>query len=331
MKAGVVNNMVLWKRVAVSLVLAVARAFAAFGQQEGTASSIADATLSATSIIAVAETTADFCPTRMHSAVRGQVYRNHSLPGIPNLGAPQPIHVHPANAKILPYSVCHGHRPGPKTKSCVDTIKGPVGTPPQWIRLNAGEQRKAGQMHDERPLDLGSLMKSRKSMGNVWRFRQFLCKVLSGNPTRILVVGGSNCQNAYLPTDEPAWPTVLQEYLNEQYPVKPGTAQSAHVVVNRGQGGEGTCVTAPRLHHFIGNGTNEFDLVLSEFAINDAQFAEQLLAGSAPPLGEQYSQIAECMEIFIRNLLKSSSTTALVLVELPNLMLQFSTAGQCMR
>jgi hypothetical protein len=259
-----------------------------------------------------------FCPGRVHQAVRGAVYRNHTIPGL-GLGPKGFTHgeknIHPQSLEVLPYSICHGRN----AKSCVDKA-----TPPPFVRLAAEALRKTGQMHDERRLDLASLYKSRKSMGNVHRFRQFLCKLLSGEPTRTLVVGGSNCQNAYLPVDEFPWPHVLEEYLNENFPVV--NSSGRHTVLNRGQGGQGTCVISPRMHHFIGNGST-FDLVLSEFAINDAQFAEQQ-NGAASPMGDHYSQIAECTEVLIRNLLMGSETVAVVLLELPAWSLKFSTAGE---
>jgi hypothetical protein len=53
-----------------------------------------------------------------------------------------------------------------------------------------------------------------------------------------LIIGGSNAGKAYLPPDEESYPTVLSEWLNEEFPPKEG----AHIVVNLGTGGGGTCL-----------------------------------------------------------------------------------------
>jgi lysophospholipase L1-like esterase len=174
-----------------------------------------------------------------------------------------------------------------------------------------------------RPLDENSLQKSRKTVGNVYRFRNLLCKLWAGKPVRVLVLGGSNTKDAYLPFEEPPWPTVLEEWLNERFPISGNSSdgEARHVVVNRGSSGAGSCVNAPRLPMLM-NKDSPFDLVLTEFGINDAQFAEQGTATTgfyaAPPYGDHYKQIAKCTEILIRNILNADPNTALVFLELPS-------------
>ena len=73
-------------------------------------------------------------------------------------------------------------------------------------------------------------------------------------------------------------------------------------------------------------------MLLAEFGINDAQFAEQGSATTgfyaSPPMGAHYEQIEICTEILIRNALDHNPTTPLVFLELPSWSLRFSNAGE---
>jgi lysophospholipase L1-like esterase len=183
------------------------------------------------------------------------------------------------------------------------------------------------------------LTRSRKSWGNVHRFRNFLCRLYSGQKTTTVVMGGSNCHPKYLPlyargskTQQPwyekAWPGVLADWLNEEFPLENG---ERHLVINLGMGGAGSCAFARRIPQFLNEslyeGLRPPDLVFVEFGINDAEFAEQHEM-SAPPWGGHYTPVAECYEIMIRSILRTNDEVALVALELPAWDLGFSTAGE---
>jgi hypothetical protein len=46
-------------------------------------------------------------------------------------------------------------------------------------------------------ITLQMIRKTRKVVGNVWRVQQFIRKLVRGEPTTTLVIGGSNCLEAY--------------------------------------------------------------------------------------------------------------------------------------
>jgi lysophospholipase L1-like esterase len=261
-----------------------------------------------------------------HRPVHRRIYRSHI--DVENKGVPQ---IFADNATSLPYRLCTGHNRGDQACRAPWKDDEPAGRILTFDELSQ-QEKEIGISHALtarlQRLDQNNLQKSRKALGNVFRYRNFLCKLLSGKPTRLLVIGGSNAHNDYLPSDEKAWPEILQDWLNEEFPVDGG-----HVVVNRGFGGSGSCTFAPRVSFLMQEKAPlEYDLVLAELAINDAQFADQVGAAvgylPAPAIGGHYSIVATCFEIFIRNVLKHSEEVALVLLELPGFRLKFATAGE---
>jgi hypothetical protein len=212
--------------------------------------------------------------------------------------------IFPQNGSALPYRLCTGSNNG--DQACrLPEKDGKEGRLLTFDELSKQEEKtgiyKALTAKLQR-LGMNSLQKSRKGIGNVFRFRKFLCQLLSGRPTRTLVVGGSNCNSNYLPSDEMAWPELLQTYLNEEFPVDAIHGNIQHVVVNRGYGGSGSCTFAARMSFLLQEKLPlQYDLVLAELAINDAQFADQIGTSvgylAAPAMGGHYSIVSTCTEI----------------------------------
>jgi hypothetical protein len=289
-----------------------------FGVQEGSPVLLDEERPSSTTSVCPGVTP----PKKIHR----RVYRNHSARDSSCINektghdcdSNERLHVFDDTEIVMPYSLCMS----PATCYSKETD-------PKVFRTTE-EMQAIGKLKFLRRLDKGSLHRSRKTLGNVYRFRHLLCKLWAGTPVKILVIGGSNCQNAYLPSWEDPWPVVLEEYLNEEFPVK--EIGKKHEVTNFGSSGAGSCVFAPRLRILLNASKVPYDMLLAEFGINDAQFAEQGSATTgfyaSPPMGAHYEQIEICTEILIRNALDHNPTTPLVFLELPSWSLRFSNAGE---
>ena len=84
--------------------------------------------------------------------------------------------------------------------------------------------------------------RSRSTVGHVGRFRNFLCKLWSGQPVKVLTLCGSNCGRAYLKQievigkdgnkigwDEESWPMRFEYWLNKAFPTTSGEQHGEHV------------------------------------------------------------------------------------------------------
>lgn len=172
------------------------------------------------------------------------------------------------------------------------------------------------------------IRRTRKHIGNVGRLQLFINKLWRGEPTNILLVGGSNCRGAQIKTQEPRFPELIERWLNQAFPVAPKLSSSSpqqqqqqpprkHTLYNRGSGGSGACVFSSDLDVFFSVAAPEtVDLVLTEFSVNDG--SESL---SDVP---DHTESRLCYEALVRSALKHSPHMAIVPIELANWLTMFN-------
>ena len=163
---------------------------------------------------------------------------------------------------------------------------------------------------------MNMIRRTRKHIGNVARLQHFIRKLWRGEPTNILLVGGSNCRGAQIKTPEPRFPELIERWLNEAFPVT-SQPQRKHTLHNRGAGGSGACVFSSDLDAFLSVAAPEtVDLVLTEFSVNDG--SESLL--DVP----DHTESRLCYEALIRLALQHSPHLAFVPIELANWLTMFN-------
>lgn len=99
----------------------------------------------------------------------------------------------------------------------------------------------------------------------MWRLQQFLRKLVRGEPTTTLLIGGSNSLEAYTGRRR-NFASLIEDWLNSAFPPRGG---AQHVVVNRGSGGIGACVASNNIDTYMESVKGRADLLLLEFAITD--------------------------------------------------------------
>ena len=212
-------------------------------------------------------------------------------------------------------------------------------------------ERAAG--HGPTGLTPDMVARGRKHVGNVHRFRRFLCKLWSGKPTTLLVVGGSNPTAAYAGRGN-NFPQKIEAFLRRAFPVTqppPPRAADApvsdrgakrgakpekgleqlyrnHTVINRAAGGTGVCLTSQTVETFLD--TWDVDVVLTEFAVNDGldkwgRIKE--INAVHPPCDAAYQPLRVCTEAFIRRVYGRNAHVAIIHLELASWKTQFAGVG----
>jgi hypothetical protein len=169
--------------------------------------------------------------------------------------------------------------------------------------------RTALWQHEWAPfLSRHMLRRSRKFVGHLYRFQRFLQKLHRGEPTRILLFGGSNCQAAYVQDRNNHFAQAFPAWLNRAFPPTSGR----HTLLNLGIGGAGACPANTLLHTQLdqnGRFNEPADLALLEFSINDSSF----WGGNVKPFhasvtsSDSHDDTRICFEALVRQLLDSSA------------------------
>ena len=196
--------------------------------------------------------------------------------------------------------------------------------------------------HGPTGLTADMVARGRKHVGNVHRFRRFLCKLWSGEPTTTLVVGGSNPTASYAGRGN-NFPAKIEAFLRRAFPVTvdrplaPAAGASRgqnkelgrnHTVVNRAAGGTGVCLSSQMIETYLD--TWDVDLVVTEFAINDGldkwgRIRE--INAVHPPCFAGYQPLRVCTEAFVRRVYARNARVAIVHLELASWKTQFAGVG----
>lgn len=153
------------------------------------------------------------------------------------------------------------------------------------------------------------LQRSRKHVGNVHRLRNWLRKLWSGEPTTVMIIGGSNCGGGGRVNIPNTFPERLARFLNAAFPL----AEKKHQVVNNCIQGTGSCPAAQMVEIQL-DAVEAVDLVIAEFAVNDG--LEQSPVYVSPPFSSLYAPVRGCVELVVRKVLDYKQTVALVFLEL---------------
>jgi lysophospholipase L1-like esterase len=165
------------------------------------------------------------------------------------------------------------------------------------------------------------------------RFRQFMVKLISGKPVRVVLFGGSVSNgNGLANQGQTRFSKQFERWLQESFPVKaePGEPKQVHRVANKAVGATDSCFLARTLPMRMSKegdampGTDqegtlgsfeEADLVILEFGVNDLQSA--LGMNTLPPdlYSTLQSDILPCMEAVVQQLLSAKDDLAIMFLE----------------
>jgi lysophospholipase L1-like esterase len=163
------------------------------------------------------------------------------------------------------------------------------------------------------------------------RFRNFMCKLLSGKPTNVVLFGGSVSNgNGLKHQVEMRFSKQLERWLQTEFPVKqePGKPKQEHRVLNKAVGATDSCFLARTLPMRMANtgdmmqgadGTlgsfEKADLVILEFGVNDLQSALGLNTLPRNLYEMLQSDVLACMEAVVQQLLNAKDELAILFFE----------------
>ena len=190
------------------------------------------------------------------------------------------------------------------------------------------------------------LLRSRAWIGNQYRLERLMDKLSSREHPVVAVVAGGSISGGHglAYPDQHRYSNRLEHWMNEMYPLRQESAsnqdskqlQQMHKVFNFASHGADICSMAKRLNIMYSDlasklplSSNEPDLIILEFAVNDYEGQDHLhgIKYQASVFFDGFMDITLCSEVVIHSLLKRYKNTAIVFLEMQTAVLSRKTGA----
>eukprot|EP00970_Alexandrium_tamarense_P001662 scaffold202_cov202-Alexandrium_tamarense.AAC.3 len=181
-------------------------------------------------------------------------------------------------------------------------------------------------------------LRSRAWLGNQYRLTQLMKSLSSRTRPVVGVVAGGSISLGHGVTPETLrYANRLESWMNEMYPLQNNATTNQHKVINVAAHGADMCAMAKRLNilysdlesQMPASSSNEPDLVVLEFAVNDYQGQDHLITvdHKTSVFFDGFRELVLCAEVVVHSLLTKYPNAAIMFVEMQTAVLTRKTGA----